>query len=92
MLRDIDGDGVINILDCDMFDPDAQDYNPNVIRPGTTFNPRKKKPLQMYKGIPVEEYVFDVKAGRYVAPASAKKRAKTRRPKWNKKPKWIKGV
>jgi hypothetical protein len=89
-LSDIDGDGVPNIKDCDMHDKDKQDYNPNV-RTVSVFKP-KKNPLTLYKGIPVEKYIYDVHLNKYIAPASAKKRAKKRRPKWNKKQKWVKGV
>ena len=89
-LSDIDGDGVPNSRDCNMFDKDKQDYNPNVITPNI-YNPKKKK-TTFYKGIPVDKYVFDVKLGKYVAPEPVKKRAKKRRPKWNKPPKWLKGV
>jgi len=89
-LSDVDGDGVPNIKDCDMHDKDKQDYNPNVITATRTFNPKKKSPLYLYKGIPVEKYVFTTEG--YVVSPSVKKRAKKRRPKWNKKPKWVKGI
>ena len=89
-LSDIDGDGVPNSRDCNMFDKDKQDYNPNIRTVGT-FKP-KKDPLRLYKGIPVDKYFYDVSLGKYIVPEPVKKRAKKRRPKWRKKPKWVKGA
>jgi len=86
-LSDYDGDGVPNIGDCNMFDPNKQDYG---VRTPSIRNIKKER-LVLYKGIPVNKYVFNVTKG-YTVSEETVKRAQKRRPKWNKKPKWVKGI
>jgi len=45
-LSDIDGDGVPNTKDCNMFDKDKQDYNPNIRVP--SIKKSKNSPLTLY--------------------------------------------
>jgi len=88
-LSDIDGDGVPNTKDCNMFDKDKQDYNPNIRIP--SIKKSKNTPLTLYKGVPVSKWNYTPGKG-YTTTDALLKRAQKRSPKWNKKPKWLKGI
>ena len=51
---DLDHDGVPNNKDCNPYDPNKQDYNPNVIVP----TPRERK-TAVWRGYNVDDYYYD---------------------------------
>jgi len=91
-LDDYDGDGVPNVSDCNMFNPDEQDLR---VRTLPVYNPKKERAKKetKFKGLPISSFNFTLDKGYTAAPydwvLDEKEKKKIIKRKKKKKVKWV---